>query len=56
MLLLMNFIVWLAISLRGQPGVMEASNSLIQQTGENIVGQQKQARRLSVLTLVSGRI
>jgi methyl-accepting chemotaxis protein len=42
MLLLITLIVYLAISLRGQPRVIEASNSLIQQTGENIVGQLNQ--------------
>ncbi|WP_158782329.1 methyl-accepting chemotaxis protein [Pantoea sp. BAV 3049] len=42
MLLLTIVIVYLAISLRGQPRVIEASNSLIQQTGENIVGQLNQ--------------
>ncbi len=42
MLLLTCIMVYLAISLRGQPRVIEASNSLIQQTGENIVGQLNQ--------------
>ncbi len=42
MLLLTCVIVYLAISLRGQPRVIEASNRLIQQTGENIVGQLNQ--------------
>lgn len=42
MLLLTCVIVYLAISLRGQPRVIDASNSLIQQTGENIVGQLNQ--------------
>lgn len=51
MLLLITFIVWLAISLRGQPRVIEASNSLIQQTGENIVGQLNQQ-----LTRIEGEV
>ncbi|MCP1440199.1 methyl-accepting chemotaxis protein [Erwinia persicina] len=42
MLLLTMLLVWFAITLRGQPRVVEASNSLIQQTGENIVGQLNQ--------------
>lgn len=42
MLLLTCLIVYLAISLSGQPRVIEASNSLIKQTGENIVGQLNQ--------------
>ncbi|MBV4369032.1 methyl-accepting chemotaxis protein [Erwinia sp. BNK-24-b] len=42
MLLLTMLLVYFAISLRGQPRVVEASNSLIQQTGENIVGQLNQ--------------
>ena len=42
MLLLTMLIVYFAISLRGQPRVIATSNSLIQQTGENIVGQLNQ--------------
>ncbi|WP_342753972.1 methyl-accepting chemotaxis protein [Pantoea sp. MBD-2R] len=42
MLLLTLLIVYFAISLRGQPRVIAASNRLIQQTGENIVGQLNQ--------------
>ncbi|WP_380179585.1 methyl-accepting chemotaxis protein [Kalamiella sp. sgz302252] len=42
MLLLTMLLVWFAISLRGQPRVVAASNSMIQQTGENIVGQLNQ--------------
>lgn len=42
MLLLTMLIVYFAISLRGQPRVVATSNSLIQQTGENIVGQLNQ--------------
>ena len=42
MLLLTMLIVYLAISLRGQPRVIATSNHLIQQTGENIVGQLNQ--------------
>ena len=42
MLLLTMLLVWFAITLRGQPRVVAASSSLIQQTGENIVGQLNQ--------------
>ncbi|MEI2263640.1 methyl-accepting chemotaxis protein [Erwinia sp. CGal63] len=42
MLLLTMLLVWFAITLRGQPRVVAASDSMIQQTGENIVGQLNQ--------------
>ena len=42
MLLLTMLLVWFAITLRGQPRVVAASNSMTQQTGENIVGQLNQ--------------
>ena len=42
MLLLTLLIVWLAMVLRGQPRVTEASNRLIEQSGQNIVGQLNQ--------------
>ncbi|QUG74886.1 hypothetical protein GKQ23_07735 [Erwinia sp. E602] len=42
MLLLTLLIVWLAMVLRGQPRVTDASNRLIEQSGQNIVGQLNQ--------------